>query len=136
MTRARSDGFSLVSAIFLLVVVSTAAAAMIGLVGTEQRSASLGALGTRALYAARSGVEWAAVHAVAAPALCPTGAITLGEGALAGFTVTVGCTRSEHDENGARFTTFRLSATATRGSFGSADFVSRRVESTLTVAGP
>ena len=133
--RAR-DGFSLVSAIFLLVVVSAAAAAMLGMVGAERRSATLGVLGSRALQAARSGIEWATAKAMTNPAVCPAASFGLNEGALQGFSVTVTCTRTQHDENGSTWSTFRLRSDAQRGSFGSFDYAFRRVESTVTVAGP
>jgi MSHA biogenesis protein MshP len=129
-------GFSLVSALFLLVVVSAAGAAMVGLVSVEQRGVSLGVLGVRALHAARSGVEWATARAVAAPGVCPAATFSLTEGALAGFTVTVTCAQSLHDENGTSWSTLRLQSTATRGAMGTADYVSRRIESVVTVAGP
>ncbi len=133
---SRREGFSLISAIFLVVVVSGACAAMLGMVGAERRSSTLGILGSRALQAARSGVEWATAKAVANPAACPTGTFNLTQGALGGFQVTVTCTRTQHDENGSAWSTFRLRSDAQRGSFGSFDYAFRRVESTVTVAGP
>jgi MSHA biogenesis protein MshP len=131
-----SAGFSLVSAIFLLVIVSAACAAMLGMVGAERRGSTLGILGARSLQAARSGIEWATAKAVANPANCPTGTFALTEGALSGFSVTVTCTRTQHDENGSPWSTFRLRSEAQRGAFGSFDYAFRRVESTVTVAGP
>jgi MSHA biogenesis protein MshP len=132
----RQRGFSLVSALFLLVVVSAATAGMVGLVSVEQRSVSLGVMGARALYAARSGVEWATARAVADPTACPAGTLALTEGALAGFSVTVTCARSVHDENGTSWNTLRLRSAASRGAFGSGDYVFRRIESTVSVAAP
>ena len=129
-------GFSLISAIFLIVVVSAAASAMLGMVGAERRSATLGILGSRALQAARSGIEWATAKAVTNPAVCPTATFNLSQGALNGFQVTVTCTRTQHDENGSPWSTFRLRSDAQRGAFGSFDYAFRRVESTVTVAGP
>ncbi len=129
-------GFSLISAVFLIVVVSAAAAAMLGMVGAERRSATLGLLGSRALQAARAGIEWATAKAVSNPAACPAGTFNLSQGSLNGFQVTVTCTRTQHDENGSPWSTFRLRSDAQRGSFGSFDYALRRVESTVTVAGP
>ena len=133
---SRREGFSLISAVFLVVVVSAACAAMLGMVGAERRSSTLGILGSRALQAARSGIEWATAKAVGNPAACPTGTFNLSQGALGGFQVTVTCTRTQHDENGSTWSTFRLRSDAQRGSFGSFDYAFRRVESTVTVAGP
>ncbi len=132
----RQRGFSLISAIFLIVIVSVAAAAMLGMVGAERRSATLGILGSRALQAARSGIEWGTAKAVANPGVCPAATFNLSQGSLGGFQVTVTCTRTQHDENGSPWSTFRLRSDAQRGSFGSFDYAFRRVESTVTVAGP
>ena len=134
--RGECAGFSLISSVFLVVVVSAAAAAMLGMVGTERRSATLGILGSRALQAARSGIEWATAKAVSSPGACPTSTFNLSQGSLSGFQVTVTCTRTQHDENGSPWSTFRLRSDAQRGSFGSFDYAFRRVESTVTVAGP
>jgi MSHA biogenesis protein MshP len=137
MSRApRCEGFSLVSAIFLLVIVSAAAAAMLSMVGVQRRSSTLGILGSRALQGARSGIEWATAKAVANPAVCPVATFNLTQGSLNGFQVTVTCTRTQHDENGSAWSTFRLRSDARRGAFGSFDYAFRRVESTVTVAGP
>jgi MSHA biogenesis protein MshP len=129
-------GFSLISAIFLVVVVSAACAAMLGMVGAGRRSATLGIVGSRALQASRSGIEWATAKAVANPAVCPTATFNLNQGSLRGFQVAVTCTRTQHDENGSAWSTFRLRADAQQGSFGAFDYAFRRVESTVTVAGP
>jgi MSHA biogenesis protein MshP len=134
--RGGSAGFSLISALFLVVVVSAAGAAMLGMVGAQQRGATLGVLGSRALQAARSGIEWATARAVGNPAACPAATFSLNQGSLRGFQVTVTCVRTQHDENGSAWSTFRLRSDAQRGSFGSFDYAFRRVESTVTVAGP
>jgi MSHA biogenesis protein MshP len=126
----------LISAVFLVVVVSVAAAGMLNIVGAERRGATLGVVGSRAFQAARGGIEWATAKAVANPAVCPTGTFNLNQGALRGFQVTVTCTRTQHDESGSAWSTLRLRADAQRGSFGGFDYAFRRVESTVTVAGP
>ena len=129
----RQSGFSLVSAIFLLVVVSLAGASMLSLVGTSRRTSSFAVLSARAYQAARSGVEWAAAEALANPGTCPAGAFVLGEAGLSGFDVAVTCALSQHEENAATTRVLVIESFARHGSFGDADFVSRRVEITLTV---
>ena len=78
----------------------------------------------------------ATAKAVVNPAVCPTSTFNLSQGSLNGFQVTVTCTRTQHDENGSPWSTFRLRSDAQRGTFGSFDYAFRRVESTVTVAGP
>jgi MSHA biogenesis protein MshP len=130
----RRDGFSLVSALFLLVVVATAGAFALRLLGTERRSSSLGLLAVRAHQAARAGLEWGIARAVAAPAACPGGgSFPLVGGASSGFDVDVSCVLSSHVEGAATTNVFVISSFARRGSFGSADYASRRLEATVAV---
>ncbi len=58
--RPLEHGFSLVSAIFLLVVVAALTTFSVTLSTTQQQSAALDALGSRAYQAARAGAEWGA----------------------------------------------------------------------------
>lgn len=91
-------GFSLVTAIFLLVVLSALGAMMVTFFTAQQQSSAVDVLGSRAYQAARAGVEWAAfgVSQTASGVWggCPTGTSfptnTLG-GVLAPFSVTVTC---------------------------------------------
>lgn len=127
------DGFSLVSAIFVLVVLSLVGAAMLNLTAVERRGSSLSLLGMRAYQAARSGIEWGVASATANPGTCPAAAFAINEGGLTGFTVNVTCTRSDHEENTDLTTVFRFTSDASYGAFGSADYVSRRIQATASV---
>lgn len=93
-------GFSLVTAIFLLVVLSALGAMMVTFFTAQQQSSAVDVLGSRAYQAARAGVEWAALGVSQTASQvkwvgCATGtnfpANTLG-GTLAPFSVTVTCT--------------------------------------------
>jgi len=102
--RERVRGFSLVSAIFLLVVIAALGTFAVTLSTTQQQSAALDVMGARAYQAARAGIEWAAfgVSQTAAGAQW-TGCVpttnmgTLG-GTLAPFTVAVTCTSASYTE--------------------------------------
>lgn len=135
MSRARRQGargFSLPSAIFILVILATAGVFMAKMSGVQQRTGNLALGGTRAYWAARAGLEWG-IHRTLAVGSCQSGTFTLTEGGTGGFSVTVGCTASQHAEEALR-TVFRLTAVATRGSFGERDHASRRLETTVTDA--
>lgn len=58
LTRSHERGFSLISAIFLLVVIAALGTFAVTLSTIQQESAALDALGSRAYQAARAGVEW------------------------------------------------------------------------------
>lgn len=136
MTGART-GFTLVSALFLLVAITAAGAFLLRVASVQRESAVSGWLGAKAYHAARSGIEWKLHQVSGAPGSCPPGppttdVFTLGEAGLAGFDVTVTCESDLHVEAGVTTTRFQLVALAERGAFGDRDYVSRRIEATLS----
>ena len=56
--RVRESGFGLVSALFLLVVLSSVAAFMVNLTGVGRTTVNFAILSAHAYQASRSGVEW------------------------------------------------------------------------------
>ena len=135
----RAEGFSLVSAVFLLVVVTTAGAFMVRVSGVQRTTTTFALLGPKAYHAARSGIEWNLHRALNVPGSCPTGPPTttgfpLAEGGLAGFAVTVSCESEVHVEGATSETLYRFTALAEWGSFGDRDYVSRRLETRITDA--
>lgn len=68
-------GFSLISAIFLLVVLAGLGAAMVSFSTAQNQSQAMDVLGSRAYQAANAGIEWAAFNIETNP----------GVGALATF---------------------------------------------------
>ena len=138
--RRHSAGFSLVSAIFLLVVIASAVAFMVRIVGVERASVSFSWQGARGYRAALSGLEWGAYEALNNPASCPVGTTTvtqfpLSEGGLSGFRVRVECESDIHDQGGSAETRFHIRATAEWLNFGDRDYVSRRAETTISNGG-
>ena len=129
----RRDGFSLVSAIFLLVVVSLAAAAMLTLSASSRQTSILSLLAARSFQAARSGIEWGVAKVVATPTACPAATFSLTEGGLNGFDVTVTCSFTPHVEGSTTTNVFLITSLAERGAFGNAHYVSRRLQSTVSV---
>lgn len=92
-------GFSLITAIFLLVFLSALGAFMVTFTGLQQTTIQTDVLGVRAYYAARAGIDWALYRALdpdiepiqANFATCPADTLTGLGGSLAPFTVTVTC---------------------------------------------
>lgn len=60
MKRKVQQGFSLISAIFLIVVMALLAAMMVPFYAAEQKSSGLDVQGAQAYHAAKAGIEWAA----------------------------------------------------------------------------
>ncbi len=121
--RRRSAGLGLVTAIFLLVVLSGMAVAMMTLTTTQHTSGALDIQGARAYQAARAGVEFGLFRALQGGAAntCAAGTITesfaMPAGtSLSGFSVTVVCTATNVEITPAPNATFitvrQLTATA------------------------
>lgn len=91
----RQTGASLVTAIFLLVILAMLAVAIVGVSGSHQTASALDVQGARAYQAARAGIEWGLykqLRPAAQPACFATTTFALPAGtSLSGFTVTVQC---------------------------------------------
>ena len=66
--KTREAGFSLVTAIFLLVILASLGAFIVTVAGVQQTSSALDVQGTRAYQAARAGIEWASYQVLNAGA--------------------------------------------------------------------
>lgn len=129
-------GFSLITAIFLLVVLASLGAMMTTFFTAQQQSSAIDVLGSRAYQAARAGIEWAAYNvAQTAPgtlwAGCAAGT-TFAAGALGGtlspFTVTVTCSSVMAVEGATTIYVYDITSTATGvngATPGSPDYVER-----------
>lgn len=135
-------GVSIVTAIFLLVILALLGTIMVTFMVTQQHSSAMDVRGTLAYQAARTGIEWAAYNveqtvpgtlwaqcaAVPAPLIA---AGTLG-GALSPFTVTVTCNSQLVTEGAATSYVYTITSSASSGgAAGNADFVQRVVTATM-----
>lgn len=96
----RQAGFTLVTAVFLITILFLLSAFMIGFRVYQDSSFSLDALGTRALAAARAGVEWGTYSSLRNNSCAASTSLAL-TGTLASYTATVTCARSAYNEAGA-----------------------------------
>jgi len=111
--NARQRGFSIITAIFLIVVLAALGAFAVSMFRVQQTSAALDELGSRAYQAAQAGIEWGAWQVLRGPGTCAaaTGNLAL-PGSLSGFTATVTCASTSHTEAGNPVTIYLLTATA------------------------
>ena len=125
----REGGFAIITAIFLLVVLGGLAAFIVTVSTAMHTTSALDLQGARAYQAARAGIEWGTFQALASVPSCAASTTlpTLG-GSLSGFTTTVACSQSSHTEGVATVTTYQLTATATFGAPGNADYVQRQLQ--------
>lgn len=130
-------GFAMVSAIFLLVVLTALGAFMVTFSTAQHATSAQDVMGTRAAQAARAGIEWGSYQVltpVSAPAAaaCTINPLALA-GNLAGFTVVVTCIASgPFVENGNSITIYNITSTASSGIAGSSTYVERQFQATLS----
>ena len=156
----RMQGFAIVTAIFILVVLAALGAFIVSISTNQQIGTALDIQGVRAYQAAKSGVEWGIYQIEATPAYnfsygtpavavgnanpntraCPASPASFAPAAptLAGFTVTVTCVATVDVNNGPKV--FRVISTACNQPVAcggpnnaptSPDYVERRIEVTL-----
>jgi MSHA biogenesis protein MshP len=109
----RESGMSLVTAIFLLVVLAALGAFISTLGSAQQTQLALDLQGSRAYHAARSGLEYGAYQAVTPPNVCAAKtAVALGPNFADFGAVTVSCVQSLHTEGNTGRTLYNLVANA------------------------
>jgi len=129
-------GFTIVSAIFILVVIAALGAFIVNISSSQQIGSALDVQGSRAYQAARAGIEWGVYQVQASTnyqfgfgtspvgtnlkttasinvRACPTSpsSFTLPAPTLTGFTVTVTCTATT-DQGSTGPTVYKVVATA------------------------
>jgi MSHA biogenesis protein MshP len=127
-------GFSLVTAIFLLVVLGGLGTMMVTFFVAQQQSSALDVMGSRAYQAARAGIEWAAYQVSLTPvsSVAPVGGCETNfaqntlAGKLAPFTVSVTCTAASAVEGASTIWIFDIASSAVSGGApGNPDYVER-----------
>jgi MSHA biogenesis protein MshP len=135
LCHARQGGFALVAALFLIVIVAALGAFAVRISGSQQQTVNLALLTSRALAAANSGIEFGAFQAISPfGSGCANATFNLTEAGLSGFTVSITCSPSTHSEGGITISVYRIDATATLGTYGQPEYVSRHVYATFTSA--
>lgn len=127
-------GVSLVSAVFLIVVLASLAAFAVRISVLQQQTVNSSLLAAQAFHAARSGIAWGAQRALTA-GWCASQTLALSEAGTSGFTVEVECSQSTHNEAGAVINIYILDVLARAGTYGGPDYVSRRIQAKVTDAG-
>lgn len=139
----RCSGFTLVSAIFLLVVLAALGVYMVTISGVQQATTSHAVIAARTYYAAKSGLAWAinrAVNTQVVDNTLPLACIntTFTDPSLPNITITITCSYSRHREGNTpgggnnRFNVAVITSTAEYGAFGSPDYARRRLEATVS----
>lgn len=115
--RSGQRGFTIVSAIFILVVLAGLGAAILTVSTSQHIGSALDVQGAQAYQAARAGMEWALYQRLrngaaytCSPAVTNSFALPAAATTLSGFTVTVTCTA--HGDGGGGPTAYQIESTA------------------------
>jgi MSHA biogenesis protein MshP len=129
--KNHSCGFVLISAIFLLVVISALGLFAVTISNTQQQSSVMDALGSRAYQAAKTGIEWGSYQiskgGVTSCASFPQPTMPAGT-QLSAFNVTVNCTSTTYTEGISTYSIYQLTSIATTGMVGSASYFERQIQ--------
>jgi len=111
--RKRQCGFTIVAALFLLVVLAVLGAFIVTVSTTQHAGAALDVQGTETYRAARSGIEWGVYNVLKPVTACSlsTDIGVVPTSTVAGMEVTVTCSPVPADEQGAG-TIYAIAATA------------------------
>ena len=137
-------GFSLVTALFLLVILALLGVFIVSVFGLQQSAQALDVSGTRTYSAAQAGVEWALVQVIdpdnndpllvapnpTPPGCFPAQAVPLGS-AFAGITVSVSCAVTATTELNRNVSVYLVTSTASSGT-GTAFPIQRQVTATVS----
>ena len=118
---ADQKGFTLVQAVFILVVLALLGVAMMRLGSVQSSGSTFAVQGARAYQAALGGLEWGAARA-------STGASCDGTFNLEEFSLTVSCSSADFVEGASGTTIYHIESVAAFGSYGTPDYVQRRLE--------
>lgn len=114
----RQQGFGLVAALFVIVIITLVIAAMARLSATQHGAGSLALQQARAYEAARAGLDWGISRAVNAGS-CANASVSMAGGGLSEFSVSLSCSSDGYtDEDGTALTIYRLTAQAQNGAPG------------------
>lgn len=140
MNQSKSQrGFSLVTAIFLLVVVAALMSSIINLSVVQHSTVVMSVQGARALQAARSALEYGVFLALNSDTCNVSQPLSFlpAEPALNSFNISLSCVMTPHLEDTRTVNVYELSATASSGTYAlgtvaNPDFVSRSIRVTVS----
>lgn len=133
--KVRQSGFTLVTALFLLIVVSLLSVYLINFRNVQQSTVVFGQQGARAMLAAHAGIEWGIYESVV-NGNCAPNAFSAPGTALSAYNISVTCSSSAHTEGAVLINTYRLTSTAQTGTYGTLDYVYRSMQATVSIQPP
>jgi MSHA biogenesis protein MshP len=128
--KIKQNGFSLVAAIFILVVLALLGSYMVRLAGTQRTTTLYAIQGARAYQAARAGLEWAGAKINADSNCGAVNGTSLTFPGIDNFAVTLSCSSQPYTEVNPMDVYF-VTSTSEYGTFTQPDYVHRKLEVSL-----
>jgi MSHA biogenesis protein MshP len=123
---------ALVAAMFLIVVLALLGVFAVRVGGAGEQDVTASLMESRALAAARSGIEYGAYRVSVNGCNSAVGVpfnFNLTQGALNGFNIAGSCRRDTHPSG---YNTYVITVTASKGTYGRPDYVSRQLTRTVS----
>ncbi len=128
INKHQMEGFSLVAVIFIITALALAVVFLQRITNVSVATNNLAMQGARAWQAVEAGSEWGIYQVTNGGCPAASTNFTLTEQSLNGFDVTVGCTTSNHTEEGVTITLYFLEVFVESGTLGTTpEYVSRKV---------
>jgi len=123
-------GFSIVIAIFILVVLGLLSGYMVKLSGVQYATSTYAVQGARAYQAARAGIGWAISRISTGAGVCSdiTAASPLSFTDINGFSVSLTCNSQTFSEAADNLVVYKISAFSEFGTYNSTNYISRSLE--------
>jgi MSHA biogenesis protein MshP len=123
-----AHGFTLVTAIFVLMVVGLLGAYMVRFTGVQLDTTNYALQGARAYQAARSGIEWSIARIINGGSCTDVNAQTaMTFTGIIGFTVTLSCTSQAYTEANLTPTIYTLTALSQYDAYTAGDYSARQL---------
>lgn len=123
----RQRGITLLSAIFVLIIVSLLAQYLVTIASVQRKTSLLALQTARAYQAANASLEWGTFYVIN-NSTCPASSPTTFP-SIASFTTTLTCSNlGNYDEDGTLRNVFLLHTFSQYGNYGSENYVSRTLE--------
>ena len=124
-------GFSIVMAIFILVVLSLLGSYMVKLSGVQHATSTYVIQGARAYQAARAGIEWS-IARISSPTDCNNidSAPSMSFADINDFSVSLNCSSSPYSE-ATDYDVYKITSLSEFGVYNSANYISRKIEVTI-----
>lgn len=121
------NGFALVAAIFILVILSLLGIFLVRIFNVSSATTTFSMQGVRAYYAAKSALDWGTYQALVNSSCPASTTLSMTQAGLAGFTAVVQCSALVTVEG----TLYTITVQSQKGTFGTIDYVSRTITGTV-----